>query len=37
MDFQIVLNMDLEAANDVFFTLIDYINSGKKFEEYFNT
>ncbi|RSK49701.1 DUF4262 domain-containing protein [Bacillus canaveralius] len=33
MDFQIVLNMDPEVANDVFYTLIDYINSGRKFEE----
>ncbi|HWL22650.1 MAG TPA: DUF4262 domain-containing protein [Ureibacillus sp.] len=33
MDFQIVLNMDPEVANDIFFTLIDDINKGKRFEE----
>lgn len=33
LDFQIVLNMDPEVANDVFFTLIDYIKSSRKFEE----
>lgn len=33
MDFQIVLNMDPEIANDIFLTLIDEINSGTRFEE----
>jgi Domain of unknown function (DUF4262) len=33
MDFQIVLNMDPEIANDIFFTLIDEISSGTRFEE----
>jgi len=33
MDFQIVLNIDPEVANGVFFTLIDEIRSGKRFEE----
>lgn len=33
LDFQIVLNMDPEEANNVFYTLIDYINSGSEFEE----
>jgi hypothetical protein len=32
-DFQIVLNMDPEEANNVFYTLIDCINSGREFEE----
>ncbi|HWO98531.1 MAG TPA: DUF4262 domain-containing protein [Bacillus sp. (in: firmicutes)] len=32
-DFQIVLNMDPEVANDIFFTLIDDISRGKRFEE----
>ncbi|GKU82958.1 DUF4262 domain-containing protein [Niallia sp. NCCP-28] len=33
LDFQIVLNMDPEVANDIFFTLIDDIHKGRKFEE----
>lgn len=33
IDFQIVLNMDPEVANDIFYSLIDDINSGRRFEE----
>ncbi|KIL45510.1 DUF4262 domain-containing protein [Jeotgalibacillus soli] len=33
MDFQIVLNIDPEVANGIFFTLTEDIGSGRRFEE----
>ncbi|MEI2467797.1 ribonuclease E inhibitor RraB [Niallia taxi] len=32
-DFQIVLDMDPEIANDVFFTLVDEVKKGRRFKE----
>ncbi|MBM7648081.1 hypothetical protein JOC78_001021 [Bacillus ectoiniformans] len=33
VDFQIVLDMNPKVVNDIFYTLIDFIKSGRKFEE----